>query len=184
MEKFFDIKCRASGNVPNAVVLVTTVRALKMHGGGPAVTPGSPLKPEYTQENLPLLKNGLPNLLKHISNCGKFDVPVVVAINQMTTDTQAEIDLIRESAIKSGAFDAIATTNWADGGAGAKNLADGVIAACSQSNNFHFLYGLDKSIDEKIRTIAREMYGASDVAYDEKVKIVIQKYTEQVSVCL
>lgn len=84
MEKFFDIKCRASGNIPNAIVLVTTVRALKMHGGGPAVTPGAPLKPEYVQENLELLNKGLPNLIKHISNGSKFGVPVVVAINTYT----------------------------------------------------------------------------------------------------
>lgn len=81
MEKFFDIKCRSSGNIPSAVVLVATVRALKMHGGGPAVTPGAPLKPEYLQENLQLLERGLPNLVKHIENGNKFGVPVVVAIN-------------------------------------------------------------------------------------------------------
>lgn len=81
MEKFFNIKCRASGNIPNAIVLVTTVRALKMHGGGPAVTPGAPLKPEYIQENLELLSKGLPNLIKHISNGNKYGVPVIVAIN-------------------------------------------------------------------------------------------------------
>lgn len=84
MEKFFNIKCRASGNIPNAIVLVTTVRALKMHGGGPAVTPGAPLKPEYVQENLELLNKGLPNLIKHINNGNKFGVPVVVAINSYT----------------------------------------------------------------------------------------------------
>lgn len=81
MEKFFNIKCRSSGKIPNAVVLVCTVRALKMHGGGPAVVPGIPLKPEYTQENLELLENGLPNLIKHIDNCNKHGVPVVVSIN-------------------------------------------------------------------------------------------------------
>lgn len=81
MEKFFDIKCRSSGNIPNAVVLVATVRALKMHGGGPAVTPGAPLKQEYLEENLQLLEKGLPNLIKHIENGNKFGVPVIVAIN-------------------------------------------------------------------------------------------------------
>lgn len=180
MEKFFDIKCRASGNVPNAVVLVTTVRALKMHGGGPAVTPGAPLKSEYTQENLELLKKGLPNLNKHISNCGKFGLPVVVAINRMTTDTDAEIQMVRETAIQNGAFDAVPSTHWADGGAGAEKLAEAVIAACNKPNNFHFLYDLNTSIDDKIRTISREMYGAGDVVYDEKVKLAIQRYTEQV----
>lgn len=84
MEKFFNIKCRASGDVPNAVVLVTTVRALKMHGGGPAVSPGAPLKPEYVQENLELLEKGLCNLIKHIDNGKAFNVPVIVAINTMT----------------------------------------------------------------------------------------------------
>ncbi|KAI4468913.1 c-1-tetrahydrofolate synthase cytoplasmic-related [Holotrichia oblita] len=179
MEKFFDIKCRASGNVPNAVVLVTTVRALKMHGGGPAVTPGAPLKSEYTQENLELLKKGLPNLNKHISNCGKFGLPVVVAINRMTTDSDAEIQMVRETAIQNGAFDAVPSTHWADGGAGAEKLAEAVIAACNKPNKFHFLYDLNTSIDSKIRAISREMYGAGDVVYDEKVKLAIQRYTEQ-----
>ncbi|KAI4468920.1 c-1-tetrahydrofolate synthase cytoplasmic-related [Holotrichia oblita] len=156
MEKFFDIKCRASGNVPNAVVLVTTVRALKMHGGGPAVTPGAPLKSEYTQENLELLKKGLPNLNKHISNCGKFGLPVVVAINRMTTDSDAEIQMVRETAIQNGAFDAVPSTHWADGGAGAEKLAEAVIAACNKPNKFHFLYDLNTSIDSKIRAISRK----------------------------
>lgn len=180
MEKFFNIKCRASGLIPNAVVLVTTVRALKMHGGGPVVTPGAPLKPEYTQENLPLLKNGLPNLIKHISNGVKFGVPVVVGINKHTTDTDAELNLLKEVAIQNGAFDAVICTHWADGGAGAEELAESVIKACEKVSNFRLLYDLNKSIDEKITTIAREMYGAGEIIYDEKAKQAMAKYTEQV----
>ncbi|XP_025835730.1 C-1-tetrahydrofolate synthase, cytoplasmic isoform X2 [Agrilus planipennis] len=178
MEKFFNIKCRASGHAPDAVVLVTTVRALKMHGGGPIVTPGLPLKPQYTQENLDLLAKGLPNLIKHIDNGIQFGVPVVVAINKIVTDTDAELDLIRKVAMENGAFDAIICTHWADGGKGAENLADAVIRASNQPNKFKLLYELDLSILDKMNLIARKMYGATGVECTEEVLKLIEKFTK------
>ena len=162
------------------MVLVATVRALKMHGGGPVVTPGAPLKPEYTQENIELLRKGIPNLLKHIGNGTKHGIPVVVAINKHATDTETELEIVRKAALEGGAFDALLCTHWSDGGAGAVDLAEAVIAACDQPNNFHFLYDLNKSIKGKILTIAKEMYGAGTVEYSPKVNEIIDKYTAQV----
>ncbi|XP_056634868.1 C-1-tetrahydrofolate synthase, cytoplasmic [Diorhabda sublineata] len=179
MEKFFDIKCRASGDVPNAVVLVTTIRALKMHGGGPLVTPGTPLASEYTEENLELLRKGIPNVLKHISNAIKFGLPVVVAINHRQTDTDAEVELLRTACKQSGAFDAVVSKHWALGGKGAIDLAKAVIDATSQSSNFKFLYELNRPIKEKIEIISREMYGAGGVSYTEIAEKKIKQYEEQ-----
>lgn len=176
MEKFFNIKCRTSGHIPNAVVLVATIRALKMHGGGPPVTPGAVLKKEYVEENLELVRKGLPNLQKHISNGNKFGVPVVVAINAHSTDTPAELELVKKAAIESGASDAVICTHWAEGGLGALELADAVIAATNKSNNFKFLYDINAGIVEKINTIAQEMYGAGEVILQDKVKEKIAEY--------
>ena len=150
MEKFFDIKCRYSGLIPNAVVLVATVRALKMHGGGPKVAPGAPLDSAYTEENLPLLEKGLANLGVHIRNALRFGVPVVVAVNGFATDTDAEMELVRKYAEGQGAFAAVKTKHWAEGGKGARELAEAVVAACEQPNNFQFLYPLDWPIKRKI----------------------------------
>ena len=155
MEKFFDIKCRYSGLIPNAVVLVATVRALKMHGGGPQVKPGAPLDSAYTEENLPLLEKGLANLGVHIRNARRFGIPVVVAVNGFTTDTDAEMELVRKYAEGQGAFAAVKTMHWAEGGKGAKALAEAVVAACEQPNNFQFLYPLDWPIKRKIEHIAK-----------------------------
>ncbi|CAB0035950.1 unnamed protein product [Trichogramma brassicae] len=159
MEKFFDIKCRTSGLKPDAVVLVATIRALKMHGGGPPV---APLTEECVEENVELVRNGLPNLIKHISNGVKFGVPVIVAINAHSTDTPAELELVQKAAIANGANSAVVCTHWADGGKGALDLADAVINATSQPSNFHFLYELNLSIGDKINKIAKEMYGAGE----------------------
>ncbi|XP_076645117.1 pug C-1-tetrahydrofolate synthase, cytoplasmic isoform X1 [Halictus rubicundus] len=178
MEKFFDIKCRTSGHTPNAVVLVATVRALKMHGGGPPVTTGATLKKEYREENLELVRKGLPNLQKHISNGTKFGVPVIVAINVHATDTQAELNLVKQAAIESGAADAVICNHWAQGGAGATELADAVIAATNKPSNFKVLYDLNVSIEEKINTIAKEMYGAGEVVLAEKVQKKIETYNK------
>jgi methylenetetrahydrofolate dehydrogenase (NADP+)/methenyltetrahydrofolate cyclohydrolase/formyltetrahydrofolate synthetase/formate--tetrahydrofolate ligase len=166
MEKFFDIKCRASGLVPDAVVLVATIRALKMHGGGPRVIPGRKLDPAYTEENLGLLEAGLPNLLAHIHNAKLFGIPVVVAINAFTDDTDAEIELVRKASMEAGATAAAHTNHWAEGGAGAIELAEAVVAACEEPSDFKFLYPLDISIRHKIEIIAKEIYGAADVKYD------------------
>lgn len=180
MEKFFDIKCRTSQKVPDAVVLVTTVRALKMHGGGPAVTPGAPLKSEYTTENIELIKAGLPNLIKHISNGIKFGVPVVVCINVHAHDTDAELEVVKKAAIENGAFDAIVSYHYAEGGKGAEKLAEALLKACSnRKSTFRFLYDLNKSIEEKISTIAQEMYGAGEVEFQPIVKEKIQQYNAQ-----
>ncbi len=143
MEKFLDIKCRYSGLIPNCVVLVATVRALKMHGGGPRVVAGKPLDHAYTSENLPLLEKGCANLEAHIENIKRYGVPVVVAINMFKDDTPAEIALIRAKAVAAGAEDALLCTHWAHGGDGAVDLAQAVIAACEQPSDFQFLYPLD-----------------------------------------
>ncbi len=178
MEKFFNIKCRISGLVPNCVVLVTTVRALKMHGGGPKVVPGQPLDPAYTEENLELIERGLPNLLQHIENVLKFGVPVVVAINRFLSDTDAEIELIRRRAQETGAEDAVVSEVWAKGGAGGAALAEAVVKACEKPSNFRFLYSDDMSIKEKIETIAREIYRADGVTYTPEAEQKIRLFTE------
>ncbi len=177
MEKFMNIKCRASGLTPNCVVLVATVRALKMHGGGPKVVAGKPLAPEYTDENLDLLAKGLANLTAHIRNAKRFGVPVVVAINRFTADTDAEIDLIRKAALAVGAEDAVASTHWSDGGAGAVALAEAVMAACAKPSDFRFLYPLEWDIKKKIETIATEIYGADGVSYTPEAEAKIALYT-------
>ncbi|HXD11297.1 MAG TPA: formate--tetrahydrofolate ligase, partial [Anaerolineales bacterium] len=177
MEKFFNIKCRYSGLIPHVVVMVATVRALKMHGGGPKVVAGKPLAAEYTDENLDLLRNGLANLERHIQNALKFGVNVVVAVNSFATDTAAEVELIRQSALDFGAMDAVVSTHWADGGAGAKKLAEAVVKAAEKSSDFHFLYPLEMPIKEKIETIAREIYRADGVDYTPEAEEQITRYT-------
>ncbi len=177
MEKFMNIKCRYSGLTPHVVVLVATIRALKMHGGGPKVVAGKPLPHEYTEENLELLRNGLPNLIQHIENARKFGVNVVVAINSFATDTPAEVELVRQAALEAGAVDAVASTHWMDGGKGAIQLAEAVIRACEMPSNFRFLYPLDIPIKEKIETIAREIYRADGVDYTPLAEEKIAQFT-------
>jgi formyltetrahydrofolate synthetase len=178
-EKFCNIKCRYSGLKPDAVVLVATIRALKMHGGGPKVVAGQPLAHAYTQENLALLESGCSNLLRLISNAQSFGIPVVVAINKFSTDTQAEIDLVRRLAIAAGASDAVMSNHWAEGGAGAVDLGKALIAACEKPGSFHFLYPLEMSIKEKIETIVQKMYGGSGVQYSPEAEKKIELYTKQ-----
>jgi len=178
MEKFFDIKCRASGLIPNAVVLVATVRALKMHGGGPRVIPGRKLDKAYTEENLELLRKGAENLVHHIKTARKFGIPVVVAINAFTTDTEAEWEVIREASLEAGAFDAVVTEHWADGGAGAEALAEAVVKATEEPSDFHFLYDEEQPIKEKIETLAREVYNADGVDYSPAAEKKIKLYTD------
>jgi methylenetetrahydrofolate dehydrogenase (NADP+)/methenyltetrahydrofolate cyclohydrolase/formyltetrahydrofolate synthetase/formate--tetrahydrofolate ligase len=165
MEKFFDIKCRYSGLIPNAVVIVATIRALKMHGGGPKVVAGRDLDKAYTEENLALLEKGAGNLAKNIQIAKLFGIPVVVAINQFKYDTQAEIDLVQRIAEEAGAYAAVPTNHWANAGAGSIELAQAVLDACEQPSNFDFLYSLDLSIKQKIETIAAKVYGADGVDY-------------------
>ncbi len=189
MEKFFNIKCRYSGLVPNVVVLVATVRALKMHGGGPRVVAGRPLDPAYTDENLPLLRAGLDNLNHHIGIARKFGVPVVVAVNRFATDSDAELELIRKLAVEEGGAEAAVMANhWEEGGQGAVELARAVVAAAEKPRNFHFLYPLEMSIKEKIETIAREVYGADGVDYLPEAEERIAEYTrlgfDQLPICM
>ncbi len=177
MEKFMNIKCRYSGLIPNCVVLVTTVRALKMHGGGPKVVAGKPLDHAYTHENLELLEKGVVNMEAHIENVKRFGVPVIVAINQFKDDTPAEVALIREHAVAAGAEDAVVCTHWAHGGDGALALAEAVVKACDKPSNFQFLYPLEWSIKEKIEKIARDIYGAGSVTYSPEAEAKIELYT-------
>ena len=178
MEKFFDIKCRYSGNIPSVVVIVATVRALKMHGGGPKVTAGAPLAPEYIEENLELVEKGAANLLAHASIAQKFGVPVVVAVNRFPTDTDAELELVRKIALgHPGVADAVVADHFSQGGAGAVALAEAVVRASEKPADFKFLYPLDLPIKQKIETIAREVYGADGVDYSELAEERIAEYT-------
>lgn len=178
MEKFMNIKCRYSGLIPHVVVLVATVRALKMHGGGPKVVAGKPLAPEYTDENLELLQKGLPNMVQHIQNAIKFGVNVVVAVNSFANDTPAEVEMVRQAALEAGAMDAVVSRHWMEGGKGAIKLAEAVVKACEKPSNFKFLYPLEMSIKEKIETIAREIYRADGVDYTPEAEAKIEQFTK------
>lgn len=177
MEKFFDIKCRYSGLIPHVVVLVATVRALKMHGGGPKVVAGKPLAAEYTDENLDLLRKGLPNMERHIKNARRYGINVVVAVNNFATDTPTEVEVVRKAALEAGAMEAVVSTHWMDGGEGAVALAEAVVRAAETPSDFRFLYPLELSIKEKIETICKEIYGADGVDYQPEAEEKIALYT-------
>ncbi|KAI9314424.1 formate--tetrahydrofolate ligase-domain-containing protein [Dichotomocladium elegans] len=180
MEKFFDIKCRVSGLTPDAVVIVATIRALKMHGGAPEVVAGKPLPDAYTEENLEYLEKGCANLARHIQNAKKFGMPAVVAINRFTSDTDAEIALVSKLALKAGATDAVACNHWALGGAGAVDLGKAVIEACEKSDStFKFLYHLELPIERKIEIICKEIYGAAGIELSATARAKIDMYTRQ-----
>uniref|UniRef100_A0A8C5ACG0 formate--tetrahydrofolate ligase n=1 Tax=Gadus morhua TaxID=8049 RepID=A0A8C5ACG0_GADMO len=180
MEKFFSIKCRASGLRPSAVVLVATVRALKMHGGGPNVSAGSPLPREYIDENLSLVTGGChSNLRKQIEIAHLFGVPVVVALNVFKTDTAAEIALVCRLALECGARAAVPCHHWALGGRGSVELARAVKEASAAPSHFQFLYETEMPIVEKIRTIAQKVYGADDIALSPQAEAEIQTYEQQ-----
>jgi len=151
--------------VPNTVVLVATIRALKMHGGGPKVIAGRALDQAYVEENLELLEKGGANLIKNIEIARLFGIPVVVAINQFKDDTPAEIALVKRIAEQAGAYAAVPSDHWTNGGAGSVELAEAVVDACEQPNDFDFLYPLEMPIKEKIETIAAKVYGAEGVDY-------------------
>jgi formate--tetrahydrofolate ligase len=178
MEKFMNIKCRYSGLRPDAVVMVCTVRALKMHSGRFRVVAGRPLDPGLIREDLKAIEDGLANLEKQIENARLFGVPVVVAVNVFPTDTEAEIELIRQRSLAAGAEGAYRSDVWARGGAGAEDLARGVLKAAERPNQFRFLYELDRPIKEKIETIAARIYGADGVDYLPAAEQQIRKYTE------
>lgn len=178
MEKFFNIKCRASGLKPKCAVIVATVRALKMHGGGPPVSAGQPLAKEYVEENTDLVEKGVANLVKHIENAKKFGVNVVVAINKFKTDTDAEIEVVRNACLKANAFDAVMSNHWAEGGKGAADLARAVEKACAANDesNFRFLYDLNLPIKEKVEIISKEIYGADGVDFSDLAEKQIKQY--------
>lgn len=178
-ERFFNIKCRSSGLVPDTVVIVATVRALKVHGGGPEIKPGAPLQEVYRTENVDILRKGCVNLRKHIANAKLHGVPVVVAINKFDTDTEAEIAVIKEEAIAAGAEDAVPANHWAEGGAGAVDLAKAVITASSKEKDFRLLYDLDGTIQERIERIGQAMYGAEKVEFSELAQKKVDAYTKQ-----
>ncbi|XP_072032663.1 C-1-tetrahydrofolate synthase, cytoplasmic-like isoform X2 [Amphiura filiformis] len=179
MEKFFNIKCRYSGLRPNAAVLVATVRALKMHGGGPTVTAGKPLAREYSEEHLELVEKGFCNLRKQIENAGFFGVPCVVAINKFATDSVNELELVQKLAREAGASDAVICSHWAEGGAGATDLATALEKACQQQSNFQYLYDLKLPIEEKMATIARKIYGADGIELSEEAQKKVDLYRKQ-----
>ena len=176
MEKFFDIKCRYSGLIPSVVVMVATVRALKMHGGGPKVVAGKPLDPAYTEENLDLLRAGLGNLQAHIKNAKRYGIPVVVAVNSFKDDTEKEVELVRQAALDAGAEDAVVASHWMNGGEGAAALAQAVVDAAEKPSDFHFLYPLEMSIKDKIEKICTEIYGADGVDYLPEAEAKIELY--------
>jgi len=163
-EKFWNVKCRYSGLKPNVSILTATIRALKMHGGGPRVSPGLPLPEEYTKENLKLLEKGLPNLLHHLAIIRRSGINPVVCINRFHTDTLEEIALVRTAVEATGARCA-ASEHWAKGGEGALELADTVLDACKDDNNFQFLYPLEMKLRDRVELIAKVVYGAGGVAW-------------------
>ena len=178
-ERFFNIKCRSSGLVPDVVVVVATVRALKVHGGGPEITPGGALHEVYRTENIDILRKGCVNLRKHISNARQYGIPVVVAINKFETDTEAEIAILKEEALAAGADDAIPANHWAEGGKGAVDLAKGVIVASEKEKDFKLLYDLDGSVQERIERIGKIMYGAEKVEFSELAQKKVDTYEKQ-----
>jgi formate--tetrahydrofolate ligase len=178
MEKFMNIKCRYSGLTPDAVVMVCTVRALKMHSGRYRVVAGRPLDPGLTREDTKAVEDGCANLDKQIENARLFGVPVVVALNVFPTDTPAEIEVVRQRSLAAGAEGAYLSEVWAKGGAGAEDLARAVLKAAERPKQFRFLYELDRPIKEKIETIATKIYGADGVDYLPAAEQQIKKYTD------
>ncbi len=166
-EKFWNLKCRMSGLKPHAVVIVATIRALKMHGGGPEVKPGKPLGDEYTQENLELLEKGCENLIAHIDIVRKCGIRPIVCVNKFYTDTDAEVALVRRIAEEYGA-EAAVSDHWLKGGEGAIELAEKVAAIAQEDKEFKYLYDLEMPLKERIEKIATEVYGAKGVTYSEK----------------
>ena len=174
-EKFWNLKCRFSGLTPNCVVLVATIRSLKIHGGGPRVSPGRLLDEAYVKENLPLVEKGLENLLAHLRTVKKSGIPAVVCLNHFYTDTPEEILLVKRAAEGAGT-QAVVSRHWEAGGEGAEELAGAVMEACEEKSSFGFLYGEDTPLKERIHKIATEVYGADGVSCtpeaSEKIKAI------------
>jgi formate--tetrahydrofolate ligase len=178
-EKFFDIKCRASGLTPDAAVVVATVRALKMHGGVGRIVAGKPLDPALTEENVEAVRTGASNLAKQVENVRMFGVPAVVAINSFPTDTPAEVEAIRDVALAAGAREAVVATHFVDGGDGAAELARAVWdAASSGEADFRLLYPDDAPLGEKILTIATRVYGADGIELTPTARKALKLYED------
>lgn len=177
-EKFFDIKCRVSGLVPDAAVLVATIRALKSHSGRYKIVAGKPLDPGLVTENLEALQEGMPNLEKQIENVRQFGIPVVVSINTFPTDTPAEIELVRQSALRAGAVDAVPTDIFGQGGKGGIDLAHALMRATELPKAFKYLYDDKDSIKDKVEKIATELYGAGEVDYLPAANRAIRQFTQ------
>jgi len=178
-EKFLNIKCRIAGYEPNCVILVATIRALKLHGGAFEFPPGkTPPKEVLQAENVEAVEKGCENLAKHIENMKKFGVPVVVAINKFASDTDAEVEVVRKKALEAGADASVPGDFHARGGEGAIEIAKAVVEACDKPSEFKLLYPDDMPIAEKIETIAKEIYGADGVEFSEEAKKKIKMFTE------
>jgi formate--tetrahydrofolate ligase len=182
-EKFWNVKCRFSGLKPHVSVLTTTIRALKMHGGGPKVVAGIPLPDAYTKEDLKTLEKGIPNMLHHINIIKTSGINPVVCINSFHTDTKAEIAMVRKAAEAAGARCAL-SSHWANGGDGALELTDAVMEACQEKNDFKFLYPMETKLRERVNKIAKVVYGADGASWspeaEEKAKTLEKdaKYDE------
>ncbi len=168
-EKFWNVKCRMSGLKPHVSVLTSTVRALKMHGGGPKVVAGLPLPESYTKEDLGLLEKGVANMIHHINIIKKSGIKPVVCVNRFHTDTDAEIAFVKKAAEEAGARCA-ASTHWADGGDGALDLADVVMEAAQEVTDFNFLYPMEMKLRERVDVIAKTIYGADGVAWSPEAE--------------
>lgn len=176
-EKFWNLKCRFSGNVPDCAVVVATIRALKCHGGAPIPVPGKPMPAEYGSENVGWVEDGCKNLLHHIETVKKAGISPVVCINAFYTDTKDEIKAVRRLCEAAGARVAL-STHWEHGGDGALEFADAVVDACEEKNDFKFLYELDTPLDERIDRIAKEVYGADGVSYTPEARTKLDRLKE------
>ena len=177
-EKFWNVKCRHSGNIPNVSVITATIRALKHHGvnaGAPAVVPGRPIPKEYFEENLPWLEDGMSNLIHHINTVKKSGINPVVCINHFNTDTKEEIKLAKKMCEQAGARVAV-SQHWLKGGEGALELTDAILDACNEKVDFRFLYELSTPLRKRIELIAREIYGADGVSYSPQAKAKAEKF--------
>jgi len=174
-EKFWNVKSRYSGLKPHVSVLTTTIRALKMHGGGPRVAPGIPLPEEYKKENLDLLEKGLPNMLHFIEVIREAGINPVVCVNRFHDDTDAEVAMVKKAAEAAGARCA-ESSHWANGGDGALELADAVMDACKEDNDFHFLYPLEMKLRERVEKIAKVVYGADGVSWSAEAEAKAKKF--------
>jgi len=187
-EKFFDIKCRASGIVPDVAVIVCSIRALKAHSGRFKVVAGKPLDPCLGKEDIGAIEEGICNLEKQIENVKNFGVPVVVAVNKFSCDTDKEIEFVKRKAKESGAYDCALSEVWAKGSKGGVELGKAVISASKQKKNFKFLYPLDMPIKEKIKAIATKIYGAKHVEYsslaEEKIKVYTERGYDKLPICM